>query len=68
MIRNVILTYLNQVQHKMINCCVYHYDQSIFVVVNTKCIGLKDPIYIVTIVQCSMHWIKDIVQTCNQLV
>ena len=62
MIRNVnlILTYLYQVQNKMINCYVYHYDQVMFVV-NTKYIQLKDPINIVTIVQCKMHRIKDIV-------
>ena len=30
-------------------------------VVNTKYIQLKDPINIVTIVQCNMQWIKDIV-------
>ena len=61
MIRNVNLTYLYQVQNKMINCYVYHYDQVMFVVVNTKYIQLKDPINIVTIVQCNMQWIKDIV-------
>ena len=44
----------------MINCYVYHYDQVMFVV-NTKYIQLKDPINIVTIVQCKMQWIKDIV-------
>ena len=44
----------------MINCYVYHYDQDLFVV-NNKCIELKDPINIVTIVQCKMHRIKDIV-------
>ena len=61
MIRNVNLTYLYQVQNKMINCYVYHYDQVMFVVVNTKYIQLKDPINIVTIVQCNMQWIKDII-------
>ena len=61
MIRNVNLTYLYQVQHKMIDCYVHHYDQDMFVVVNNKCIGLKDPINIVTIVQCKMQRIKDIV-------
>ena len=45
----------------MINCYVYHYDQVMCVVVNTKYIQLKDPINIVTIVQCNMQWIKDIV-------
>ena len=45
----------------MINCYVYHYDQVMFLVVNTKYIQLKDPINIVTIVQCKMHRIKDIV-------
>ena len=61
MIRNVNLTYLYQVQHKMINCYAYHYDQDMFVVVSNKCIELKDPINIVTIVKCNMQWIKDIV-------
>ena len=44
----------------MINSYVYHYDQVMFVA-NNKCIELKDPINIVTIVQCKMHRIKDIV-------
>ena len=44
----------------MINSYVYHYDQVMFVV-NTKYIQLKDPTNIVTIVQCKMHRIKDIV-------
>ena len=61
MIRNVNLTYLNKVQNKMINCYVYHYDQGMFVVVNIKCIQLKDPINIVTIIESNIHWIKDIV-------
>ena len=61
MICNVNLTYLNEVQNKIINCYVYHYDQSLFVVVNIKCIQLKDPIYIVTIIESNIHWIKDIV-------
>ena len=61
MIRNVNLTYLYQVQHKMINCYVYHYDQDMFVVANNKCIELKDPTNIVIIVQCKMLRIKDIV-------
>ena len=61
MIRNVNLTYLYQVQHKMINCYVYHYDQVMFVVINIKCIQLKDPINIVTIIESKIHWIKDIV-------
>ena len=45
----------------MINSYVYHFDQGMFVVVNASCIGLRDPIYIVTIVECKMHVIKDIV-------
>ena len=45
----------------MINCYVYHYDQDMFVVVNIKCIQLKDPINIVTIIESNIHWIKDIV-------
>ena len=45
----------------MINCYVYHYDQDMFVVVNNKCIELKDPINIVTTVECNLQWIKDIV-------
>ena len=61
MIRNVNLTYLNKVQNKMINCYVYHYDQVMFVVVNIKCIQLKDPINIATIIESNIHWIKDIV-------
>ena len=32
MIHNVNLTYLHQVQNKMINFYVYHYDQGMFVV------------------------------------
>ena len=62
MIHNVNLTYLNEVQNKMINCYVYHYDQGIFVVVNIKYIQLKDPTTnIVTIIESNIHWIKDIV-------
>ena len=49
----------------MISCYVYHHDQGMFVVINTKCIQLKDPINIVTIVECNMQWIKDIVLTCH---
>ena len=45
----------------MINCCVYHHDQDMFIVVNNEYIELKDPINIVTIVQFKMHRIKDIV-------
>ena len=47
----------------MINCYVYHYDQVMFVVVNTKCIHLNDPFNITTIIESKIHWIKDIVQT-----
>ena len=46
----LILTYLNQVQNKIINCYVYQYDQGMFIVVNATCIEFKDPINIVTIV------------------
>ena len=36
-----------------------------FAVVNIKCIQLKDPTNIVTIIESKIHWIKDIVQTCH---
>ena len=45
----------------MINCYVYHYDQGMFVVVNNKCIVLRDPIHIVIIIESNMQWVKDIV-------
>ena len=37
----------------MIKECLLHY------------IGLRDPIYIVTIIESKIYWIKDIVQTCH---